>query len=172
MPMTTLKNQGKTKLSTTRFFCYNGIIAAVYLALVYVFQFMSFGTVQFRIAECLTILPALFPFSTAGLAVGCFLSNIASIWGWIDVVSGTLCTVVAGLLTSVIKKPYFAALPPILINSFVLPLVWFLFAGETAYWANVLWVLIGQTIVLYLLGIPLYYLAKKHLAPIVYVNAQ
>lgn len=170
--MNTLEKQKKPKLSVTRFLCYNGIIAAVYLTLVYIFQFMSFNAIQFRIAECMTILPALFPFSTLGLTVGCFLSNTMSVWGWIDAVSGTICTLVAALLTSVIKKPYLAALPPILINSFVLPLVWFLFAGEPAYWINVLWVFIGQAVVIYALGMPLYYLAKKHLVPIVYNNAQ
>ena len=162
------KRENITKLSTTRFFCYNGIIASVYLTLVFIFQFMSFGQVQFRIAECLTILPALFPFSTFGLTVGCFISNFLSTWGWVDVIVGTLCTLVAGIMSSLIKNPYLSAIPPILINAFVLPLTWYLFAGEAAYWINVLWVFIGQAVVLYALGIPLYFIAKKQLLPIVY----
>ncbi len=156
------------KLSATRFLCYNGIIAAVYLTLVFIFQFMSFEQVQFRIAECMTVLPSLFPFCTLGLTVGCFISNFMSTWGWIDVLSGTVCTLVAALITSKIKNPYLAVLPPILLNSFLLPLVWFTVGGAPAYWVNVAWVALGQTVVLYALGIPLYYLAKKHLLPLVY----
>ena len=109
------------KLSVTRYVCYNAIIACVYLALVYIFQFMSFGAVQFRIAEAMTILPSLFPFSVAGLTIGCLLSNFMSVWGWSDLVFGTLCTLIAGLITSRIKNPFLAALPPVLINAFGLP---------------------------------------------------
>ena len=114
------------KLNVTKYICYNAFIACVYLALVYIFQFMSFGAIQFRIAEAMTILPSLFPFSVAGLTIGCFLSNFMSVWGWSDLVFGTLCTLVAGLITSKIKNPFLAALPPVLINSFGLPLVWLL----------------------------------------------
>lgn len=88
------------KLNVTKYICYNAFIACVYLALVYIFQFMSFGAIQFRIAEAMTILPSLFPFSVAGLTIGCFLSNFMSVWGWSDLVFGTLCTLVAGLITS------------------------------------------------------------------------
>lgn len=124
------------KLNVTKYICYNAFIACVYLALVYIFQFMSFGAIQFRIAEAMTILPSLFPFSVAGLTIGCFLSNFMSVWGWSDLVFGTLCTLVAGLITSKIKNPFLAALPPVLINSFGLPLVWLLLGGETVYWIN------------------------------------
>ena len=155
------------KLNITKYICYNAIIACVYLALVYIFQFMSFGAIQFRIAEAMTILPSLFPFSVAGLTIGCFLSNFMSVWGWSDLVFGTLCTLVAGLITSKIKNPFLAALPPVLINSFGLPLVWLLLGGERVYWINVLWMLLGQTVVLYAVGVPVYYLAKRNLSALI-----
>ena len=160
------------KLSVTRYVCYNAIIACVYLALVYIFQFMSFGAVQFRIAEAMTILPSLFPFSVAGLTIGCLLSNFMSVWGWSDLVFGTLCTLIAGLITSRIKNPLLAALPPVLINDFGLPLVWLLLGGEAVYWINVLWMLLGQSVVLYAVGVPVYFLAKRNLVKLVYPEGE
>ncbi len=160
------------KLSVTRYVCYNAIIACVYLALVYIFQFMSFGAVQFRIAEAMTILPSLFPFSVAGLTIGCLLSNFMSVWGWSDLVFGTLCTLIAGLITSRIKNPFLAALPPVLINAFGLPLVWMLLGGEAVYWINVLWMLLGQSVVLYAVGVPVYFLAKRNLVKLVYPEGE
>ncbi len=166
--MVNLNTAKKRKLSATQYFCYNGIIAALYFTLVFAFQFLSFKEVQFRVAECLTILPAIFPFSILGLTVGCFVSNFLSYWGWSDLVFGTLCTLLAAFLTSKIRSPYLAALPPILLNALGLPLIWLLLGGAPAYWINVVWVFLGQTVVLYALGIPTYYLSKKHLVPIVY----
>ena len=58
-------------------------------------------------------------------------------------------------------------LPPVLINSFGLPLVWLLLGGETVYWINVLWMLLGQTVVLYAVGVPVYYLAKRNLSALI-----
>lgn len=54
-----------------------------------------------------------------------------------------------------------------LINSFGLPLVWLLLGGETVYWINVLWMLLGQTVVLYAVGVPVYYLAKRNLSALI-----
>ena len=48
------------------------MIAAIYVVLTYVFAPFSFGEVQIRIAEALTILPAFTPAAIPGLFVGCF----------------------------------------------------------------------------------------------------
>ena len=52
------------------------LIAALYVVLVYVFQFMSFGPIQFRIAEALTLLPMIYPEAVGGVYVGVLLSNL------------------------------------------------------------------------------------------------
>ena len=51
------------------------MIAAIYVVLTYVFAPFSFGEVQIRIAEALTILPAFTPAAIPGLFVGCFIGN-------------------------------------------------------------------------------------------------
>ena len=53
-----------------------GIIAALYVILTFIFAPISFGAVQVRIAEALTILPMFTSAAVPGLFVGCLLANI------------------------------------------------------------------------------------------------
>ena len=62
--------------SPTRLLVQAALIAAVYAALTLLLQPISFGIVQFRVSEALTVLPALMPAAIPGLFVGCLLSNI------------------------------------------------------------------------------------------------
>ena len=51
------------------------MIAAIYVVLTYVFAPFSFGEVQIRIAEALTILPVFTPAAIPGLFVGCIVGK-------------------------------------------------------------------------------------------------
>ena len=61
------------------------MIAALYAALTVALSPLSFGPVQFRVAEALTLLPFFMPEAIPGLFIGCFLSNIAGGFGLIDI---------------------------------------------------------------------------------------
>ena len=52
------------------------VVAAVYAVLTLFLPIPQYGEVQFRVAECMTLLPFLFPWATPGLIVGCFLANL------------------------------------------------------------------------------------------------
>ena len=52
------------------------MIAAIYVALTLVFQAVSFGEIQVRVSEALTILPLFTPAAVPGLFVGCLIGNI------------------------------------------------------------------------------------------------
>ena len=52
------------------------VIAALYVVLVVVFNYISFGPIQFRVAEALTILPYFTPAAIPGLFIGCILANV------------------------------------------------------------------------------------------------
>ena len=52
------------------------IIAAIYVVLIYIFNPISFGPVQVRIAEVLTVLPYFTVAAVPGVSIGCFLSNL------------------------------------------------------------------------------------------------
>ena len=102
------------------------MVAAVYFVLCYfgnIFQ-LTFGPVQVRLGEALTVLPFLFPAAAPGLALGCLLTNILSPYGPIDMIVGTLATAIAAFLSIKMPRWYLAALPPIVVNALLLPPMW------------------------------------------------
>ena len=66
----------KKKGMSVKFITQAAVIAAIYVVLVVIFNYISFGPVQFRIAEALTILPYFTPAAIPGLFVGCIIANI------------------------------------------------------------------------------------------------
>ncbi len=151
--------------NSTKILTFNAVVAALYIVLTMPFMSISFQALQLRVAESLTILPCVLPFSVWGIFLGCVVSNIVSPFGIADIVFGSLITLVAGFATSKIKNIFLAPLPPVLLNAFGLPLIWFLIGAEEAYWFNVLSILASQALVLYVLGIPVALFMKKIIAP-------
>ncbi len=79
------------------------VIAAAYIVLTFPFASFAFGPIQFRLSEALTVLAALTPAAIPGLFFGCLLTNAffnPSPLGPIDVVLGSLATLIAALMTS------------------------------------------------------------------------
>jgi uncharacterized membrane protein len=112
-------NNKKTLLITQA-----AVIAALYAVLVLVFQFSSFGPFQFRVAEALTVLPYFTPAAIPGLAIGCFLSNLISGADVLDIIFGSLATLIAAFLSYKLRKNKFLVpLPPILVNALVVPFI-------------------------------------------------
>jgi uncharacterized membrane protein len=135
-----------------------GLIAAMYIALVMVTIPTSFGFLQFRAAEALTLLPFLFPSAIPGLFVGCFLANLFfSELGPPDWIIGSLATLSAAVLTARCKNRWIAALPPILINAAAIGVMLSLLIPEAGVGIGlaILSVGIGQIAVCYGLGVPL-----------------
>lgn len=94
------------------------VVGALYTVLTLLLAPISFGAIQFRVSEVLTVLPFIMPEAVLGLTVGCFISNIISS-SLIDAVLGTLATFLAALATSKIKKMYLAPLPAVIFNSVI-----------------------------------------------------
>lgn len=149
--------------------CRAGIIAALYVALTMPFWQLAFGPIQVRPSEALTILPLFYPEAIAGLYVGCLLVNIISAYGVYDILLGSLATLIAAALTYVIgriikNKPLKVALggiPPVLLNAFLIPAVWLLAGSDIAYWIEFGIMALNESIWVYALGIPLYFIFDK-----------
>ena len=82
---------------TVYFLTYASAIAAIYTALVIAFAPIAFGPVQFRIAEALCILPFFTPAAIPGLFIGCLLSNLLCGAAMLDVVFGSVATLIGAL---------------------------------------------------------------------------
>ena len=76
---------------------YGAAIAAIYVALTMSFSAISFGPVQFRISEALCILPFFTPAAIPGLFIGCFLSNLLCGAAVMDVVFGSIATLIGAV---------------------------------------------------------------------------
>lgn len=119
---------------------------------------LAYGPIQCRFSEALTVLPFFFPETVWGLFAGCLLTNILSPYALLDMVFGSLATLVAALWTSRCRRLWLAPLPPVLCNMVVLG---FLFSWESAGFGpgffpafafNAVSVGIGQALSCYVLG--------------------
>ena len=115
----------KKRKEKTLLLCQSAIIAALYVALTFVFAPISFGVVQVRIAEALTILPIFTPAGISGLTVGCLLGNFLGGGVPMDVLFGTLATLLGAIGTYLLRKkhPLLGTIPPIVANTLIIPFV-------------------------------------------------
>jgi len=130
------------------------LIAAVYAALTLAFAPLSYGQVQIRFAEALTVLPALTPAAIPGLAVGCLIANILGPGGPIDMVFGTLATLIAAYLSNKMPSKWLVPLPPVLINAVVVGFI-LNYLYKLPLVVSMGWVGLGQLAACYGLGYPL-----------------
>ena len=103
---------------------YGAAIAAIYVALTMSFSAISFGPVQFRISEALCILPFFTPAAIPGLFIGCFLSNLLCGDAVMDVVLGSIATLIGAVGSYCLRhNKWLVCVPPILANAIIVPWV-------------------------------------------------
>ena len=99
-------------------------VAAIYIVLTMVFQPISFGPVQFRVSEALCILPFFTPAAVPGLFVGCLLSNLFCGAAALDVIFGSLATLIGAVGSYLLRHNRWAVcVPPIMANTIIIPWV-------------------------------------------------
>lgn len=139
---------------TVYFLAYGAAIAAIYVVLTMVFAPISFGPVQFRIAEVLCILPFFTPAAVPGLFVGCLLSNLLCGAAPLDVVFGSLATLIGALGSYAVRKNrWMVCLPPILANILIIPWVLrYAYGSEAMIYFAMVTVGIGEILAIGVLG--------------------
>ena len=93
------RTSGNSFRFSTRGLAIGGMVAAIYVVLTLIFQPISFGAIQFRIAEVMTLMPIMTPYAVPGLFVGCLLANWLGGGIWFDVVLGSIATLLAAICT-------------------------------------------------------------------------
>ncbi|MDZ7722502.1 MAG: QueT transporter family protein [candidate division KSB1 bacterium] len=139
------------------------MIGGLYAALTILLAPWSYGPVQVRLAESLTVLPIILPQAIPGLFAGCMLANIYGGYGPLDIFGGSAITLIAGLATYYLRRynrVWLAPIPPILFNAFGIGYILYLVA-DVPYWLTALQVGAGQIIACAGIGIPLLLLLKK-----------
>ena len=148
----------------------SGMIAAMYVALTLIFQPISFGAIQFRIAEALMLLPVLTVDAVPGLFVGCFLANLLGGGVWFDVVLGSIATLLAAIFAYKWRRmPFLAAFSAVLFNGLIVgPVVYFAYVRAPGspvlmgvLLSTALTVALGELAVCYALGLPLCYALRR-----------
>lgn len=101
-------------------------IAAIYVVLTVVFAPLSFGEVQVRFAEALTILPYFTPAAIPGLFVGCIIGNFLGGAIPVDIICGSIATLIGAAGSYALRKQKFLVpVPPIVANTVLVPFVLF-----------------------------------------------
>ena len=155
----------------TRFLTHGAVLAALYVALTHLQNFLLPGSaswaIQFRASEALCVLALFTPAAIPGLTVGCFLFNLSfSAALPLDWLVGSIATFLAVgsmyLLRNVRIKnyPLPALLMPALFNAVLVgwELAFYIGGG---FWLNALYVAIGEAAVLLTLGSALFYTLRK-----------
>ncbi|HIR75663.1 MAG TPA: QueT transporter family protein [Candidatus Choladousia intestinipullorum] len=99
-------------------------IAAIYVVLTTVFAAFSFGEIQIRLSEALTVLPYFTPAAVPGLFVGCIIGNLLGGAIPVDIVCGSIATLLGAVFTYKLRRyRYLAPVPPIAANTLIVPFV-------------------------------------------------
>lgn len=152
------------------------VIGALYAVLTMGLSPISYGPLQFRISEVLCILPYFLPFTAWGLFFGCAIANLVSAAGILDIIFGSLATLLAGLCMAELgkkgvsfKTELLACFMPVIWNGIIVgavlcyaltdlmpwnnPVAFLIYAGDVA---------LGELVVMYAIALPLMrYLPKQ-----------
>jgi uncharacterized membrane protein len=145
------------------FICQAAVIAALYVVLTYVFSAFASGVIQVRVSEALTILPAFTPAAIPGLVIGCLLSNTLTGCVLLDIIFGSVATLIGALGSYALRRhTWLVPIPPIVSNMIIVPFVLrFAYGATDAFPFMIATVGAGEIISCYLLGMILYGALKK-----------
>ena len=107
---------------------YNAIICALYVALVFIFSFMSYESIQVRLAEVLIFIVLINKRYTIGITMGCFIANLIGPFGLIDAIVGSIVTYLCCIMLIYVKRAW--------VGIFILPICNILVGLEIAFLSN------------------------------------
>ena len=138
------------------------MIAALYTVLTILLAPISYGPVQCRVSEALTLLPFYFPEAVPGLFIGCVLSNFIGGFGLVDIVFGSAATLLAAVLTMKSKNIYVGAFWPVLSNALIIGAMLH-YILDVPLLGTCFYVGLGEVGACYVVGVPLMKILEKRL---------
>ena len=139
------------------------LVAALYATVTLALGFISYGSIQFRLSEVMTLLPLISKEYILGLTLGCLLANILGPGGVPDIIFGTLATLISVYLVYLTGKymkykkstVLVASLWPVIINAIIVGLELNIFFGLPLL-LSMIQVGFGQFVVITIIGVPLF----------------
>ena len=152
----------------TKYVTKAALIAAMYVVLIAIQMIpaasLTFGAVQLRLAEGLTVLPFVEAAAVPGVFVGCFISNLilmaVSGFGLVDLICGSLVTLVAAIITRKAKNKFIAFLIPVVLNGFLVS-IWVSYYTGIPYWTTVLGIMGGEALSVFIFGYAILYVYER-----------
>ena len=138
-----------------------GATAAIYAVLKVAMAPISYGAVQLRLSEVMTLLAFVDPVFIPGLVLGNFIANLFSPFGLPDVVFGTLATFIAVFMMSKMKSMLIASFWPTIANGLIIGLELAIFTGAP-FVSTALYVALGEFLVVTVLGYPVFKVVMKN----------
>ena len=160
-----MKNRDPRVLWVTK----GAVIAALYVALTLIFAPISFGPIQVRIAEALCILPMFTSAAIPGLFIGCMIANLLGGGIMLDVIFGSLATLIGAVLGYILRNNrWLVPVPAVIANTLIIPFVLKYGYGvvDVAVPVLMLQILAGEMLGCYMLGELLCSALLKHMGAI------
>lgn len=143
----------------------NASIAAIYVVLTLLLGNLSYGPVQFRVAEILVLLCFFDKKYIIPLTLGCFISNLMSPYGIYDIAFGTLATVLSLITISKSKNLFVASLFPVIFNGVIVAFEISLLSGvftPEVFLFDMFTIMIGEFVCVSIIGVILFTVLKKN----------
>ena len=115
---------------------------------------ISYGPVQFRVSEALTLLPFYMPEAIPGLFIGCVFANFYGGFGLADMVFGGLATLIAATLTWKSRSIWLGAAWPVISNMIIIGVMLHVLL-DVPLIATCVYVGLGEAGACYIVGVPL-----------------
>lgn len=129
--------------------------AALYVVLTWAVPAFSYGPIQFRISELLTLLCYLNPIYIPGITIGTLIANLTSPLGVIDMLFGGGSSLLAFLLMQKMPNLWLASLMPVICSAFI-GLELYLIAQDPISFGIVTGqIMLSQLIICTVIGVPL-----------------
>ncbi len=137
------------------------MIAALYTALTIALAPVSYGPLQFRVSEALTVLPIIYPEAIYGLFIGALIANIFGGLGIWDIVGGSIATLLAAWLTYRCRASLLAYLSPIVVNALIVG-SYLSLLYSMPYWLTIVSIGASEAIIVFAIGYPLILVLNKY----------
>ena len=154
------------KTKKVNFMTQAAAIAAIYVILTFISNAFGLASnvIQVRLSEALTVLPYFTSAAIPGVSIGCLLSNILIGSSLMDIICGTIATLIGAVGSYLLRKHKFLVpVPPILANVIIVPWVLRISYGlQDAIPYMMLTVGIGEVISCGILGIIVIFALEKY----------